>query len=272
VPTEALTEPPPPPSGLDLTGSAARQGGFLLARLYGQDAYDYATLYFTGVAYTMSYETDHWYAYVGLPTYFTLGSNPIEAWSDDTLLASGSLVVFDGGFDYVDLQVEPSDSDLLLDQARIDAERARVEGAAAVYTPERYWSGAWTEPTTGITTSNFGEMRSTNGGAYYPHSGTDIASDEGTPIYAPAAGVVAIAEAQYLYGNFILIDHGLGLFTGYGHTSQILVTPGQYVNQGDLIAYMGTTGFSTGPHLHWEARLHGVLIDARLFEDPRSLP
>lgn len=271
VPTPQPTEAPPA-SGLDLSGSAAKQGGFLLARLYGQDAVDYATLYFGGVGYTMSYETDHWYAYVGLPTWFGIGSYPVEAWWGDALLAGGTLTVFEGGFDFVDLEVEPSDSDLLLDQARIDAERIRVESAAAVYTPQRYWSGPWTEPTTGITTSNFGEMRSVNGGVYFPHTGTDIAHDEGTPVYAPAAGVVSIAEEQYLYGNFMLIDHGIGLFTGYGHLLQIVVTPGQYVNQGDLIAYMGTTGFSTGPHLHWEARLHGVLIDARLFESAAVQP
>lgn len=270
-PTPVPTNPPPA-SGLDLSGSAAKQGGFLLARLYGQNDASDVALYFTGVGYAMSYENDHWYVYVGLPTYFTLGDYPIEAWSGGTLLAAGTLTVYDGGFDYVDLQVEPSDSDLLLDQARIDAERARVEGAVAVYTPQRYWSGAWAEPTVGTTTSNFGEMRSVNGGAYYPHTGTDIASDEGTPVYAPAAGVVALAEEQYLYGNVIYIDHGIGLFTGYGHLSQILVTAGQYVDQGDLIALMGTTGFSTGPHLHWEARLHGVLIDARLFEDPAVQP
>jgi hypothetical protein len=270
-PTPVPTDPPPA-SGLDLSGSAARQGGFVLARLYGQDAVDYATLYFNGLGYTMSYEVDHWYAYVGLPTYFGLGSYPVEAWWGDSLLAGGTLTVFEGGFEFIDLEVEPSDSDLLLDQARIDAERIRVESAVSVYTPQRYWSGPWTEPTTGITTSNFGEMRSVNGGAYFPHTGTDIANDEGTPVYAPAAGVVSIAEEQYLYGNVIYIDHGIGLFTGYGHLSQIAVVPGQYVNQGDLIAYMGTTGFSTGPHLHWEARLHGVLINARLFEDPAVQP
>ncbi len=270
-PTAAPT-PAPPTSGLDLSGSAARQGGFVLGRLYGEGDENAVWLYMLGTGYSMSYETDHWFAYVGLPTYFTLGDYRIEAWSADSLLAAGTLTVYEGGFDFIDLQVEPSDSDLLLDQARIDAERDRVEGAVAVYTPERYWSGPWTEPTTGITTSNFGEMRSVNGGAYFPHTGTDIANEEGTPVYAPAAGVVVLAELQYLYGNVIYIDHGIGLYSGYGHLSQILVTPGQYVNQGDLIAFMGTTGFSTGPHVHWEARLHGVLINARLFEDAAVQP
>ena len=100
-----------------------------------------------------------------------------------------------------------------------------------MFTPERYWAGPWIVPTVGNVTSNFGEHRSINGGAYFPHTGHDMANLSGTPVYASASGVVAMAEPLYLYGNSIIIDHGAGVFSSYNHLSEGVVTLGQFVNQ-----------------------------------------
>jgi murein DD-endopeptidase MepM/ murein hydrolase activator NlpD len=226
-----------------------------------------ATVYINSTGYDMSYEAgdDDWYAYIGLATDAALGDHPIEVWDGDTLLASSSVRVVDGAFDYVSFDLPPSSNDLLLDQAAIDSEREAMASVESVVTPTRYWSGPWIIPTTGTTASNFGEMRSENGGAYFPHTGVDIANGEGTPVYAAADGVVALAQPGYLYGNIVIIDHGVGVFSAYAHLQQSVVTAGQTVHQGDLIGYMGATGFVTGPHLHWEAIVHGVRVDARLF-------
>ena len=237
-------------------------------RLLAAPELDSATVYFTGAGFTMLYDSDVWYSYIGLGTGFTVGDYPIEVWAGDTLLAAGNLSVSDGGFDFVDITIPEGPAGLLEDPAPIEAERQRVEAIEAVFTLEKYWSGPWIVPTTGTITSNFGEMRSINGGAYYPHTGNDIANDEGTLVYASADGFVAMAETQYLYGNMIIIDHGVGVFSAYGHLSQFVVTPGQYVLQGDLIGYMGTTGLSSGPHLHWEAIVHDVRVNPRLFTEP----
>jgi murein DD-endopeptidase MepM/ murein hydrolase activator NlpD len=90
------------------------------------------------------------------------------------------------------------------------------------------------------------------------HTGIDIASRGGTPIHAAASGTVKFAGWYGGYGNYIIIDHGSGVETCYAHTSAIYVTAGQGVVQGQHIAAMGTTGNSSGNHLHFEVRVNGV--------------
>ncbi len=94
------------------------------------------------------------------------------------------------------------------------------------------------------------------------HPGIDIANDMGTPIVATADGVVTIAGWNSGgYGNMVDIDHGNGIMTRYGHASAVVVYPGQYVRKGQLIAYMGSTGFSTGPHVHYEVQINGQTVN-----------
>lgn len=268
TPTPSPTpEPTPAPitEGIDVTGSQPKQGGFLLVRLRGMPGAVNPTTYFTGAGYNMTQQGDDWYTFIGLPTWFTIGGYPLEVWSGDTILASGFLDVGEGGFVFDDITLPPSSVDLLTDQTRVNQEAALVESIESVFTPERYWSGAWTLPAEGTYTSNFGDSRSINGGPYSPHTGQDIANDEGTPLYAAAAGVVAMAQELYLYGNSVIIDHGVGVFSSYNHMQSSVVSPGQYVQQGELIGYIGQTGFVSGPHVHWEAIIRNVRVDPKLF-------
>ncbi len=109
--------------------------------------------------------------------------------------------------------------------------------------------------------SKFGMRKHPILGIVRLHAGGDLGAPSGTMIYAPADGVVIIAGLRGGYGNTTVIDHGHSLGTLYGHQSQILVTPGQAVKRGDPIGRVGSTGLSTGPHLHFETRLKGVPID-----------
>jgi murein DD-endopeptidase MepM/ murein hydrolase activator NlpD len=93
------------------------------------------------------------------------------------------------------------------------------------------------------------------------HPGIDIGVGFGTPIHAAASGIVILAGPDGGYGNFVVIDHGNNLATAYAHQESIAVTVGQHVNQGDVIGYVGSTGFSTGPHLHFEVRINGNPVD-----------
>ena len=94
------------------------------------------------------------------------------------------------------------------------------------------------------------------------HPGIDIANDMGTPIVATADGVVEVAGWNSGgYGNMVDIDHGNGIMTRYGHAMQVAVTAGQHVRRGQVIAYMGSTGFSTGPHVHYEVRINGQAVN-----------
>ena len=92
------------------------------------------------------------------------------------------------------------------------------------------------------------------------HEGLDYSAAMGTPIRAAAHGVVTLAEPLDVRGNAVYINHGMGVFSGYFHMSQILVTVGQEVKQGQVIGRVGTTGMSTGPHLHFEIRLNGYNV------------
>lgn len=112
-------------------------------------------------------------------------------------------------------------------------------------------------PTDGRITSGFGWRRSPFGHNWRFHSGLDIATARGTPIYAAAAGKVVKAGLNSGYGRMVEIDHGFGISTLYGHCNTIEVRDGEHVEPGDLIATVGSTGRSTGPHLHFEVRLDG---------------
>jgi murein DD-endopeptidase MepM/ murein hydrolase activator NlpD len=93
------------------------------------------------------------------------------------------------------------------------------------------------------------------------HPGIDISATQGTPIRAAAAGTVLISGNQGGYGNAVVLDHGNSLSTLYGHMVRVAVSPGQHVEADDIIGYVGSTGISTGPHLHFEVRIHGVTVD-----------
>ena len=95
------------------------------------------------------------------------------------------------------------------------------------------------------------------------HKGVDIGASYGSPIYAVADGMVAFAGRAGGYGNFVKLAHARGLETGYGHMSRMAVARGTHVARGQVIGYVGSTGMSTGPHLHWEVWRDGVSVDPR---------
>jgi murein DD-endopeptidase MepM/ murein hydrolase activator NlpD len=131
-------------------------------------------------------------------------------------------------------------------------------------TPQPQWQGSFWYPVSPDVlniTSYFGTRRTYNHSeALSFHAGVDFGG-AGQPIFAPAGGTVVLAEPLTVRGHAVLIDHGLGLYSGYWHQSQIAVRVGQRVQPGDLIGYIGDTGLVTGPHLHWELRLNGLALD-----------
>lgn len=116
-------------------------------------------------------------------------------------------------------------------------------------------------PTNGWVTSRFGYRESPFTGMREFHKGLDIANRHGSPIRAPADGVVAYSARKGLLGNVIVIDHGHGFVTRYGHIQKALKKRGDAVKRGEIIAEMGNTGRSTGPHVHYEVMLNGVPVN-----------
>lgn len=126
-------------------------------------------------------------------------------------------------------------------------------------------AAGWTWPTAGRIGSGFGMRVHPITGVRRLHAGVDIGAPTGTPIVAAATGVVSFASSAGGYGNLVKIAHGGGTETRYAHASVLLVRPGQRVERGQLIARVGSTGLSTGPHLHFEIRVGGEPVDPLTF-------
>ncbi len=116
-------------------------------------------------------------------------------------------------------------------------------------------------PTEGWVTSPFGMRRSPFTGRREFHKGIDISNRRGTPIYASAKGTVSFSGVDGGYGNCVVLNHGGGVTTRFAHMQRFVVKEGQTVTRGELVGYMGNSGRSTGPHLHYEVRINGVCVN-----------
>lgn len=149
---------------------------------------------------------------------------------------------------------------LILERERELAAQQRAAGIAGA-PPSAGGLGNFSWPVTGTITSPFGWRTNPMGGGPEFHQGLDIAAPMGTAVTSAAAGTVIMAQWYGGYGNYILIDHGGGYSTGYGHLSAMYVSVGQSVARGQAIGAVGSTGQSTGPHLHFEVRIAGKPVD-----------
>jgi hypothetical protein len=155
--------------------------------------------------------------------------------------------------------VEPNPEDA----KRAEEEGERLRALFGTATPEKLWTGAFRLPLPGIhTAKNFGRRRVLNGKPGSSHSGVDIPAVEGTPIHASQRGRVVLAENLYFAGNTVVIDHGLGVYTLYGHMKVLGVQVGETVSAGAVIGRVGATGRVTGPHLHWGLTLDDSRVNA----------
>jgi murein DD-endopeptidase MepM/ murein hydrolase activator NlpD len=125
----------------------------------------------------------------------------------------------------------------------------------------RSWDGVFVNPREGKISTVFGVRRFMNKIPKSPHTGVDVEAEEGDPVRAPNNGTVTLVDNLYYSGNSVVLDHGQGIFTMFFHLSKVLVKSGQQVRKGDVIALVGSTGRSTGAHLHWGVRMQGARVD-----------
>lgn len=152
----------------------------------------------------------------------------------------------------------------VLDPEALRLERERLHAIWDKATPQALWQGQFISPIDDFVeiSSQYGARRSVNGGPYSSyHEGTDFSAYRGSEVRAPAAGKVVLAEELAIRGGAVILDHGLGLHSGYYHLSAVHVRPGQKVAAGDLLGEVGTTGRSTGNHLHWDLLVGRTWID-----------
>ena len=145
--------------------------------------------------------------------------------------------------------------------ARIAADVSLLNRVYAHSAHERSWQHPFVRPVPQEANSRFGQRSRFNGELRSPHAGTDFMSPAGTPVKAPNAGRIVVAQDLYFTGNTVVIDHGLGMFSMLAHLSRVEVREGEQVNAGDVIGLVGATGRVTGPHLHWALRIDGARID-----------
>ena len=158
-------------------------------------------------------------------------------------------------------QVNPNNDDM----ERITRESAEMAAAFSSWNDSLQPAFRMLPPAEGVRSSSFGLRRFFNDQPRAPHSGMDIAAPEGTPIVAPAPGIILATGNYFFNGNTIILDHGHGLISLYCHMNTIDVEVGARVEAGEQIGAVGQTGRVTGPHLHWSINLNNVRVDPALF-------
>lgn len=203
--------------------------------------------------------------------------------SVETLLANKSkeLKNFENQIDAAQGQISEYEKDIKAQESRIQQleaeikrkeEEARKAAEAAGQSYKTVSLGninfIWPCPSSSRITSGFGGRSSPTEGASSNHQGIDIGASSGSDIIAAASGTVVVSTYSYSAGNYVMLSHGGGVYTVYMHCSKLLVSEGQTVSQGQSIAKVGSTGYSTGPHLHFGIRTGGRYVDPRNYVSP----
>jgi len=196
------------------------------------------------------------------------GKHTLTVVVDDTVVMRG-VTVKEG--DYGVERITLPEGKVTLSEA--DLERVRSEGAVlekvmSRSVPKPLWGeGGFSMPAEGRITGEFGEGRVLNGKPRSPHGGVDIGAGPGEPVRAAAPARVAFTGDYFFYGNFVVLDHGLGVFSLYSHLSEITVTEGEFIEGGEVVGRVGSTGRATGPHLHFAVRVGSARVSPEsLFE------
>jgi len=144
---------------------------------------------------------------------------------------------------------------------RVNRESKRLKELFQTFRNEKTWKGAFIRPVEGELSGAFGTRRILNGQPKSPHTGVDLRAEEGTPVWASNSGRVALVDELFFTGKSVILDHGWGLYSMYFHLSEARVKEGDRIPKGAELGRVGSTGRSTGPHLHWGIILNGARVD-----------
>lgn len=247
------------------------QGSLGLLRLQAVDVRQARVLFLDEESPFFQLEDDVWYA-------FAVASMDASARDYDLTVTveqnDGNIIAFNrnvqvksAGYITQDFNI-PGDRSDLIDRQVEQAEFAKLDAITANIAPEPLWDAVgFALPLNAKLSSPFGAYRTLNETMQTRHTGWDQRAAVGTPIKAVAAGLVAFAGRLDIRGNYVMIDHGYGVYSGYAHFSETQVTRGQPIAAGQVIGMSGNSGRSSGPHLHWEISVNGEWIDGLAFID-----
>ncbi len=144
---------------------------------------------------------------------------------------------------------------------RVKREAKQLSDLFQIFREEKLWEGGFIRPVEGELSLTFGLTRIINGQSRSPHTGVDIKAEEGTLVLACNSGIVVLVDELFFSGKSVIMDHGWGIFSMYFHLSEVLVKEGDRIHTGMALGRVGSTGRSTGPHLHWGIRVNGARVN-----------
>jgi murein DD-endopeptidase MepM/ murein hydrolase activator NlpD len=199
--------------------------------------------------------------------YFTYLPVAINTKAGSYKIAGQTLQVKAKSFETDRLTVTKQQAAMRQDTKRINADQKKINLARSTSAPTFASTEPFMIPVKGRLSTPYGYTRYVNGEFAGSHTAIDLAAPTGTKVHATNGGKIVLAEALYLTGNSIYMDHGMNLFSQYAHLSKLLVKPGDIVKKGDVIGLVGSTGFSTGPHLHFTFWVGNNPVNPNVFFD-----
>lgn len=253
---------------IEFASPSLTPGGIVLAHLRGAEAVKKAVIRFGGETYELGPEEEGLqpFAVIGLDLGLSAGTCVfeviIQAKNRQTEVLKQEFSLQPREFPVKKLWVkEEYVTPPASVRDRIKWEAELLQTVLSVVTPQWLAEDEFILPHDGEMAPNFGEKRIYNNVPRSPHSGVDISAPAGDPVRASNTGRVVLARDLYFSGKTVILDHGLGLFTYYCHFSTLKAKRDQKVRKGEIIGLVGSTGRSTGPHLHWSARIRQSRVD-----------
>jgi len=248
---------------LELPTESTVPGGIAIISIKSEQKPD---VYFYDRKVMVVGSSENWNAIVGIPLSIKVGTHKLLVKNNDIVINYKFEVINkDYETQYLTIKNKRKVNPNKQDMSRIVKEKKLISRAKLNWSEVETVPLQFIKPAEGPYSSPFGLKRFFNNQPRNPHSGLDIAAPKGTPIHAPADGVVINIGDYFFNGNTVFIDHGQGLITMYCHMDSIVIKDGSQVKTGDVIGNVGLTGRVTGAHLHWSVILNNTTVDPILF-------
>lgn len=249
---------------LVIDAKLAKQGRCFDVKLISAEGIVTASAEFLGKKIRFFKLGDDYRAIIGVPLAQKTGPYPLAVKLTDergkTRELVGSVKVLPYKFPHASFWLKPEKRKLMATPAVVD-EWAVIDKPLRVEREKQAWKRNFILPVKGQISMYFGTIEKVNGKSQGQHRGCDIAVPIGTKVSAANDGTVVFAQKMTVYGGTMVVDHGQGIHTIYLHLSKFLAKVGQAVSKGEVIALSGTTGYSSGPHLHWAMSVHDLRVD-----------